>query len=166
MVTRSYLQLALPHNADAFPACKAGWPRGDPRAESAAKRRCLFPISEDDPVSDGFWELIIEMQQASEQLDIPFVIVVFPTAFQLNRSAHPDVPQRILTERATKVGIDLVDLLPVYKQVCNDADPNACEGYENLLFPDVWMHPNSLGHHLAAQLITTRLESILESPLK
>jgi phospholipase/lecithinase/hemolysin len=49
-----------------------------------------------------------------------------------------------------------VDLLPIYRQACDDAAPGACEGYENLLFADVWMHPNPLGHRLAAEALNTR----------
>ncbi len=41
-------------------------------------------------------------------------------------------------------------MLPVYRQACDEAGEVACEGFENHLFADVWMHPNELGHQLAA----------------
>jgi hypothetical protein len=49
-----------------------------------------------------------------------------------------------------------VNLLPIYHQAGDDAAPGACEGYENLLFAHVWMHPNPLGHRLAAEALNTR----------
>ena len=99
---------------------------------------------------------IAEMAQACQERGIRFVVVAFPTAFQLNSAGHPDVPQRVLGRRAAAAGIEFVDLLPVYRRACEDATPGACEGYENLLFADVWMHPNPLGHRLAAEALSTR----------
>lgn len=115
-----------------------------------------YPLEDDSPVWDEIWSLIAEMAQASHERGIEFAVLAFPSAFQLNSAAHPDVPQRVLEQRATADSIDFLDLLPVYRQVCEDAGPEACEGYENLLFADVWMHPNPLGHRLAAEELGAR----------
>lgn len=115
-----------------------------------------YPLHEDSPVWDGVWAPIAEMGQACQQRGIRFVVVAFPTAFQLNSAAHPDVPQRVLGQQSAAAGIEFVDLLPVYRQACDDAVAGACEGYENLLFADVWMHPNPLGHRLAAETLGAR----------
>jgi len=112
-----------------------------------------FPLDEKSQIWEQIWSYISEMHQAAQDRDIDFVLVVFPTALQLNSTDHPDVPQRVLTERANQAGIPLIDLLPIYRQICEAAEPDACEGYENLLFADVWMHPNELGHQLAAQAL-------------
>jgi GDSL-like Lipase/Acylhydrolase family len=112
-----------------------------------------FPLEEDSQVWEKLWSLILEMQQASQEHGADFALIVFPTALQLNSAAHPDVPQRVLKERAKQAGIPLIDLLPIYRQKCESAEPDACEGYENLLFADVWMHPNKLGHQVAAQAL-------------
>jgi lysophospholipase L1-like esterase len=111
-----------------------------------------YPLERDHPAWDKVWQPLAEMHQASSQRGIPFIVVAFPTAYQLSSLAHPDVPQQILGERAEAAGIPFIDLLPVYAQACREAVADACEGYQNLLFADVWMHPNALGHEL------TRLE--------
>lgn len=110
-----------------------------------------YPLDEDSPVWDDIWALITEMEQASQEQGVEFMIIAFPTAFQLNSAKHPDTPQQVIKQRAAMADIDFVDLLPIYRNVCNEAPVGACEGYENLLFADVWMHPNSLGHRLAAE---------------
>jgi len=115
-----------------------------------------YPLDKDSPIWDEVWAPIAEMGQACQQRGIRFLVVAFPTAFQLNSAAHPDVPQRVLGQRAAAAGIEFVDLLPIYRQACDDAMPGACEGYENLLFADVWMHPNPLGHQLAAETLSVR----------
>lgn len=121
------------------------------------------PLDEDGPVWDGVWALIAEMGQACQERGVRFVVVAFPTVFQLNSAAHPDVPQRVLGRRAAAAGIEFVDLLPVYRQACDDAVAGAREGYENLLFADVWMHPNPLGHRLAAETLSARMNSLVRN---
>ncbi len=37
---------------------------------------------------------------------------------------------------------------------------DACEGYENALFADVWMHPNEFGHQMAAELLFNYAETL------
>ena len=125
--------------------------------------RAYYPQNENNPIYEKVWGFVTDMRDASEARGIPFIVIVFPTAFQLNSSAHPDVAQRVLSERAAADGITMIDLLPVYDEACAAAEadtaaeadaaagPDACEGYENALFADVWMHPNSTGHRLAAE---------------
>jgi len=117
-----------------------------------------FPLDENDPVWDEVWAPIADSVRACRAAGIRPVLVVFPTALQLSSAAHPDVPQRVLRTRAEGLGIDFVDLLPTYRKVCESAGASACEGYENLLFADVWMHPNPYGHRLAAERLARLLE--------
>jgi hypothetical protein len=112
-----------------------------------------FPLDENSPVWDQVWSYIAEMNQVCKSHNVNFLIVAFPTAFQLNSANHPNTPQKVFSKRATQSGISLIDLLPVYHQVCMTAASGACEGYENRLFADVWMHPNPYGHRLAAKAI-------------
>ncbi len=118
--------------------------------QQAAK---YFPLEEDDPLWDEIWGYIAEMAQAAQANDVEFVIIAFPTAFQLNSANHPHVPQQVLRARAQGADIPFIDLLPVYEAECENAGKALCEGYENHLFADVWMHPNVLGNTLAAQEI-------------
>ncbi len=118
-----------------------------------------YPLDEKSPVWDEVWAPIAEMAQACRQRGIRFVVVAFPTAFQLNSAPHPNVPQRVLARRTAAADIEFVDLLPIYRQTCDQAAPGACEGYENLLFADVWMHPNPLGHRLAAEALVNKMRT-------
>jgi hypothetical protein len=122
-----------------------------------------FPLDMEDPVWDRIWSFIEEMNSACKEHNVRFLLVAFPTAMQLNSAGHPDTPQRVLADRAPQAGIPVVDLLPVYRKVCESAATGACEGFENILFADVWMHPNQLGHKLAAEQILSSLDcNILE----
>lgn len=117
-----------------------------------------FPLSEESPVWDEIWGLIREIREACFQRGADFMVVLFPTSLQLNSAGHPNLPQRVFSRFATSDEIDLIDLLPVYSAVCEREGPRACEGFQNHLFADVWMHPSELGHRLAADAILSRLE--------
>ncbi|MCI0398744.1 MAG: GDSL-type esterase/lipase family protein [Chloroflexi bacterium] len=134
-------------------------PEAIPELNPPQEARRYYPLREENPVYDQVWSYVAEMAAASEARNIPFLVVVFPTAFQVNSAAHPDVPQRVFSQRAAAEGVTMVDMLPVFQQACAEADAGAeagagaCEGYENALFADVWMHPNAAGHRLAAEQI-------------
>jgi hypothetical protein len=66
----------------------------------------------------------------------------------------------VSTERATAAGIAFVDLFPIYRQACDQASPEGCEGYKNLLFADVWMNPNGLGHRMAMEQMLQAWKSL------
>lgn len=117
-----------------------------------------YPLDEESPVWERIWQEIEFMRDASEAHGARFALIIFPSALQLNSAAHPDVPQRLLGARAAAAGIPVIDLLPTYRAACDAAGPDACEGYENHLFADVWMHPNRLGHEIAAEQILATLD--------
>lgn len=112
-----------------------------------------FPTSEDDPAYEATWKYIADMQTALENRGIDLIVVIFPTAFQINGVGHPDTPQRSLRSWAEVSNVLFLDMLPIYRQVYEQAKPGDFEGYENLLFTDVWMHPNPFGHQLAAEAL-------------
>ena len=132
-------------------------PEAIPVLNPPTEASAYYPLDKDSPDWDRIWAFIAEMEQASRERNIDFMIIAFPTAFQLNSAAHPDVPQQILGERAEAADIEFVDLLPIYQDHCDQAPADACEGYENLLFADVWMHPNPLGHQIAAEALNSVL---------
>ena len=136
-------------------------PEAIPVLNPPSQASAYYPVEEDSLVWNEIWGRIVEIRDASERAGALFGVVVFPTALQLNRSGHSDIPQRVLGERALAEGVTFIDLLPKYSQICQEAEPDACEGYENLLFADVWMHPNELGHQLAADEIISSLFSQL-----
>ena len=118
-----------------------------------------YPLNKDDEIWDRIWGFIEEMHQAAQEEEIDFIMIIFPTAYQVNSADHPNTPQRVLIDRAVQIDMKYIDLLPIYKMVCKDADPAECDGYENLLFADVWMHPNVLGHQLAYEELISTIES-------
>jgi hypothetical protein len=128
-------------------------PEAIPVLNPPKEASAYFPLDENSPVWDHVWSFIAEMNQVCKNQNIDFVVVAFPTAFQLNSENHPDTPQKVFSKLADKAEIPFIDLLPIYRQVCESASPGACEGYKNLLFADVWMHPNPYGHSLAAKAI-------------
>lgn len=130
-------------------------PEAIPNLNPRNDAKAYYPLRLDNPIYDTVWGYVQDMYEASQAQNIPFYIIVFPTAFQVNSSNHPDTAQQVLNERAAAAGIALIDLLPVYKAACAEMAANACEGYENALFADIWMHPNPAGHLLAAQQIFT-----------
>lgn len=131
--------LAKQFGPEAFPVL-------NPPQEASA----YFSLDEDDEIYRRIWGYAFDISDAAREMGADTIIVIFPTAFQINSSQHPDIPQKVFIRDAELAGLDLIDLLPVYRSVCEDAGMDECEGYENLLFADVWMHPNPLGHKLAA----------------
>lgn len=118
-----------------------------------------YPHDPEHPVWNSMWRTIEEMARASEESGAAFIVVAFPTALQFNGANHPDVPQTVLGERAAASGIPLIDLLPWYREECATT-PNSCDGFENRLSADVWMHPTPLGHSIAAEAIVSELERL------
>jgi hypothetical protein len=128
-------------------------PEAIPALNPPQEARRYYPLREDHELYERVWGYIAEMAEASEERGIPFLVVIFPTAFQVNSAAHPLVPQQVLGGRAAEAGINSLDLTPAFQEACEAAGPDACEGYINALFGDVWMHPNAAGHRLAAEEI-------------
>jgi hypothetical protein len=126
-------------------------PEAIPVLNPPSQASAYYPLEATSPIYGKLWEEYEAMGKLLREHGIPFIMVAFPTAFQVNSARHPDVPQRALEDRAKAAGITFVDLLPVYKQWCLDNGVEFCEGYQNGLFVDVWMHPNVIGHRLAAQ---------------
>ena len=117
-----------------------------------------YPLDKDNVIYDGIWAHIQGMSEATLNAGSDFVMVIFPTAHQINSSNHSNTPQVVLIERAGSADIPYVDMLPTYLAACEKVGREQCEGYENLLFADVWMHPNRLGHTLVAEELSKLLD--------
>jgi hypothetical protein len=145
-----------------FLLAKQRGPEAIPVLNPPKNASAYYPLDVDSRVWDRSWGWVMEMHEACRQRGVDFVVVVFPTAFQLNSAGHPNVPQEVLGDRAEQAEVELIDLFPVYRQVCDEAETGACEGYENLLFADVWMHPNPMGHQLAAAEIEILIDDLVQ----
>jgi hypothetical protein len=144
-----------------FLLSKQKGPEAIPVLNPPTEARAYFPLDKESPKYGEIKTILLEMQQACAAREIPFVLVIFPTALQVNNSAHPDTPQQVLTELGLEAGFPVVDLTDAYKETCQKLGENACEGYENELFVDVWMHPNALGHQIAAEQLLPVIQDVL-----
>lgn len=117
-----------------------------------------FPLEESSPIWNKTWGFVQEMNSLCKERDIRFMMIIFPTAFQLNQARHPTLPQEIYREFARRDQVELLDPFPTFRDICQSRGEKACDGYQNLLFEDVWMHPSPLGHRLVSELILNSLE--------
>jgi lysophospholipase L1-like esterase len=84
-------------------------------------------------------------QEVSEQTGVPWVLVLFPWQYQLERD-YEGVPQERLNRRAREMGIFVVDPRPVFQQE---------------RFVDLYIdlaHFSAKGHQLAAEVLHDALE--------
>jgi hypothetical protein len=128
----------------------------DPPTQAEA----YYPQTADDPTWDRVWTPIAEMFNWTRVTGKRFILVVFPTAFQV-AGEHPPIPQQVFTQRAAAMGIVVVDLLPFYQAACATGPAHACEPQSRYLFADVWMHPNAEGGRIAAEAIQTAILNTL-----
>jgi hypothetical protein len=138
-------------------------PRFLPVLNPPRSAQAYYPLDEDDPRWASLLDPVVDIQQACEELGIPFLVVIFPTAMQVNEEAHPDLPQQMLEDLGLQLEMQVVDLLPAYRQECSRVGPEKCTGLENHLFADVWMHPSNIGHELAAQALSSAVSPTISS---
>ena len=116
-----------------------------------------FPL---DPGAERWgqvWDNIAGIHQAAIASGAQFAMVVFPLEFQVVDQSFPVLPQTILTAKATDAGIPVIDLLPAFRQACQEKPGGPCSLEDRYLFADVWMHPSAYGHQVTA----SELEVIL-----
>lgn len=133
-----------------FLLAKQVGPEAIPVLNPPKEEKQYYPLNRNDKKYDEIWSLIEEMADVTSGEGADFVMVIFPTAYQVNSANHSNVPQLELAGRAQSQGIKYIDMLPLFLAACEKAGQDQCEGYENLLFADVWMHPNTYGHTIAA----------------
>lgn len=136
-------------------------PRFLPVLNPPRSAQSYYPLDRDDPRWSNLLNPVLEIQEICEKLGIPLMVVVFPTAMQVNEDAHPDLPQQMLRDLGSQLGIQVIDLLPVYKEECTRIGLEKCEGLENHLFADVWMHPSPRGHELAGQALYPAVDLLI-----
>ena len=58
-----------------------------------------------------------------------FLLIVLPTAFQVKDVAYSEVPQQVLGRHGREDGVEVLDLLSVFREACQEA----------LYRPDSWL---------------------------
>lgn len=101
---------------------------------------------------------IFEIEKLAKENDAQLVLVLFPLEYQVLDSSYSTLPQEIISAKAEKAGIPVLDLLPAYQSACQAIPGGGCSLQDRYLFADVWMHPSSLGHKLTALEIYRFLE--------
>lgn len=120
-----------------------------------------FPLDAEDERWANFWGLVLDINQLAKENNVPVVLILFPLEFQVLDENYPTVPQDLLMAKAAEAGIPAVDLLPIFRQACQEKPGGACQLEDRYLFADVWMHPSDLGHIITA----TQLEKALAGTL-
>ena len=118
-----------------------------------------FPTQEDDPQWDVVWRPIQDIAALAGEHGSEFLLLVLPTAFQVQDATYSEVPQQVLAKRGREDGIEVLDLLPVFQEACREAPPGESCGPEGrYLWAEMWMHPSALGHRLMAERVLNILE--------
>ena len=128
----------------------------DPPTEPAS----YFPL---DPAADRWksvWDSISKMNELATQYNASFMLVLFPLEFQVLDNEYSNLPQELLTAKATEARIPVVDLLPAFRKACREKPGGACSLEDRYLFADVWMHPSANGHEFAAIEIKNAWQAI------
>jgi lysophospholipase L1-like esterase len=125
-----------------------------------SEARAYFPLQEDDPRWDVVWGPIQEMATLAHAHRAELLLIVLPTAFQVEDAGYSQMPQQVLRERGREAGVEVLDLLPVFQEACREAPSGeGCGPGDRYLWADMWMHPNALGHQLMAGRILNLLEA-------
>jgi lysophospholipase L1-like esterase len=129
----------------------------DPPAEPEK----YFPTDPEDEQWTKIWNDVLAINGLAAEKDIPVVVILFPLEFQVLNESYPTMPQEILMVKAGEAGIPLIDLLPSFRQACQQKPGGACIREDRYLFADVWMHPSAYGHKVVASEIEMVLAGIL-----
>jgi hypothetical protein len=116
-----------------------------------------FPLERDAAQWKKIEASLSAIQQAAQSSGAPLVLVLFPLEYQVVDAGYPIVPQQMIGEFAQSASILAVDLLDVYQKACQAKPAGPCQIEDRYLFADVWMHPSTYGHALAAEAIAMAL---------
>ena len=121
-----------------------------------------FPLEPEAKRWVQVWEQISAMNRLAKENNADFRLILFPLEFQVLDESYTTLPQELLTAEATQDNIPVLDLLPTFRQACQDKPGGSCQLEDRYLFADVWMHPSAYGHTLTAIEVQAFLAGILE----
>jgi hypothetical protein len=126
-----------------------------------SRPQSYFPQDPDAEQWTKLWNLVLEINRLAAAENVRVVLLLFPLEFQVLDESYPTLPQEIFLARASEAGIPALDLLPAFRQACEEKPGGACHLEDRYLFADVWMHPSDYGHSLTA----AELEAVLAGML-
>lgn len=109
-----------------------------------------FPL---DPQSERWterWNSVLEINRLARENNAGVIVILFPLEFQVLDEAFSTLPQELFAAKAAEAGIPTLDLLPTFRQACQEKPGGACQLEDRYLFADVWMHPSAFGHEVTA----------------
>jgi len=131
--------------AEEFPAEPGHYTTG-PRAFNFYLQELFFDWG--SAWADGAWErmtpIIEEMKRQTEAHGAKFLIVAFPVREQIDVDFVHDYPQQRLRGVAERLGVPMLDLLPLLRDVARVTDER--------LYWD-WCHPSPFGSEVIAEAI-------------
>lgn len=122
-----------------------------------------FPLETDSEQWTNLWNWITAINELAEENDAEMVLIIFPLEFQVLDNNFPTLPQEIVPARAAEDGIPVLDLLPAFRQACQEKPGGACQLEDRYLFADVWMHPSAYGHEVTAAELERFLTETMET---
>jgi len=126
---------------------RSRWRKSSQTSDTAL--RWPFPLKKEDELWERITSQILEMQDVAEEHGAGLLLVIFPVEAQVMSEDAPLVPQEVLVDFAQRIGIPVVDPLPVFR------------GHESsLVFTDEFSHPSVLGHRLVAEEVFNILQGM------
>jgi hypothetical protein len=120
-----------------------------------------FPLDSTASQWEEIFNSIQAMHQLAQENEARFVLILIPLEFQVVDETYSSLPQEVFTKKAAEAGIPVLDLLPVFRQACQEKPGGTCQLEDRYLFADVWMHPSAYGHQLTTVEIDAFLDEVL-----
>lgn len=121
-----------------------------------------FPLEPDAEQWTSLWNWVLAIDKIAREERAAFALILFPLEFQVLDEQYPTLPQELLASRAAEAGIPVLDLLPRFREACQERPGGSCQLEDRYLFADVWMHPSAYGHEVAANELDSLLSAMLE----
>jgi hypothetical protein len=125
------------------------------------KPSSYFPLDPNAEKWGEIWGWISKMSDLASENGAQFIVLLFPLEFQVVDGQFPTLPQDLLMAKASEAGIPTVDLLPAFREACQNKPGGSCYREDRYLFADVWMHPSAYGHEITTEEVYAYLGGMI-----
>jgi GDSL-like Lipase/Acylhydrolase family len=120
-----------------------------------------FPSDPEAEQWTKVWNSVLDINRLAKENNVPVVLILFPLEFQVLDESYPTLPQEIFMAKAAETGIPALDLLPAFRQACQEKPGGTCKLEDRYLFADVWMHPSAYGDRVTATQLKAAIVEML-----
>jgi GDSL-like lipase/acylhydrolase family protein len=120
-----------------------------------------FPSDPEAEQWKKVWNSVLDINRLAKENNVHVVLILFPLEFQVLDESYPTLPQEIFTAKAAEAGIPALDLLPAFRQACQEKPGGTCKLEDRYLFADVWMHPSAYGDLVTATQLKAAIVEML-----